>query len=144
MRRLAFYLRYALRNITRGGRWTTLAIFSIAAGVATVVALRGLGLAISDSLIENIAVENKGDILLSKGSFDDGFGAAFGTEDAAYFNDASVQNILRWADDNNATASVFVSGSGVQVSRVNDGSEEELKLQNLETSSFILGPQNTT
>ncbi|MAU11559.1 MAG: hypothetical protein CL607_17175 [Anaerolineaceae bacterium] len=125
MRRLAFYLRYALRNITRGGRWTTLAIFSIAAGVATVVALRGLGLAISDSLIENIAVENKGDILLSKGSFDDGFGAAFGTEDAAYFNDASVQNILRWADDNNATASVFVSGSGVQVSRVNDGSEEE-------------------
>lgn len=62
--RLKFYLRYALRNIQRGGRWTTLAVLCIAAGVATVVALRSLGLAIGDTLIENVRNETKGDILI--------------------------------------------------------------------------------
>ncbi|MCA9892235.1 MAG: FtsX-like permease family protein [Anaerolineae bacterium] len=126
MTRLAFYLRYAFRNITRGGRWTTLAIFSIAAGVATVVALRGLGLAIGDSLIENIAVELKGDVLVYKGNFGDGFGASFGSEDSAYFNDNSVQNILRWAEDRGATASPFVRGSAVQVSRIGEDGEQSV------------------
>ena len=61
--RLRFYFTYALRNIRRGGRWTTLAILCITAGVATVVALRSLGLAVGDTLTNNVRIEVKGDLL---------------------------------------------------------------------------------
>ena len=54
IQRFAFYFTYAFRNIQRGGRWTTLAILCITAGVATVVALRTLGLSIGDTLVENV------------------------------------------------------------------------------------------
>ncbi|KXK50476.1 MAG: hypothetical protein UZ13_02487 [Chloroflexi bacterium OLB13] len=50
MGRIGFYLGYALRNLWRSRRWSTFAVFSVAAGVATMVALRSLGLAIGDSL----------------------------------------------------------------------------------------------
>ncbi|MBZ0303850.1 MAG: ABC transporter permease [Anaerolineae bacterium] len=64
MRRLFFYLRYALQNLRNSGRWTTFAILSVAAGVATVVALRSLGLAIGDSLLVNLRELNRGDITI--------------------------------------------------------------------------------
>ncbi len=57
MGHLTFYLRYAVQNLRRSGHWTTFAAFCIAAGVATVVALRSLGLAIGDSLLANIRAE---------------------------------------------------------------------------------------
>ncbi len=50
MTQINFYLQYAFRNLWRSRRWSTFALFSVAAGVATVVALRSLGLAIGDSL----------------------------------------------------------------------------------------------
>lgn len=119
MAKVGFYTNYAWRNIRRGGLWTALAIFSVAAGVATVVALRSLGLAIGDSLISNIAIDNKGDIRLTKGSFGDGFGASFGEESAA-FTDAQIAAVRQWAAERNATVSVYVTGRGGQVARVDD------------------------
>ena len=65
MQRILFYLNYAARNLRRGTRWTTFAVFCIAAGVATVVALRSLGLAIGDSLLANLRDVNHGDVTAS-------------------------------------------------------------------------------
>ena len=62
MKRFFFYIRYALRNLRGSRRWTSFAILSVAAGVATVVALRSLGLAIGDSLLTNLREINRGDI----------------------------------------------------------------------------------
>ena len=62
MSQIAFYLQYAFRNLWRNRRWSTFAIFSVAAGVATVVALRSLGLAIGDSLTSNVRSSNHGDM----------------------------------------------------------------------------------
>ena len=66
MQRILFYLSYAARNLRRGVRWTTFAVFCIAAGVATVVALRSLGLAIGDSLTDNVRQNNHGDITIGR------------------------------------------------------------------------------
>ena len=64
MRRLIFYIQYALQNLRGSGRWTTFAVLSVAAGVATVVALHSLGLAIGDSLMTNLRDINRGDLTL--------------------------------------------------------------------------------
>jgi predicted lysophospholipase L1 biosynthesis ABC-type transport system permease subunit len=79
MSQLVFYLQYAARNLRRNLRWTAFAVFVIAAGVATIVALRSLGLAIGDSLVGNARASNRGDITLTAdggiGNFGD-FGGA--------------------------------------------------------------------
>ena len=74
MTQMFFYLRYAARNLRRNLRWTLFAIFSIGAGVAAIVALRSLGLAIGDSLVDNARVSNRGDITISTSGFGGGFG----------------------------------------------------------------------
>lgn len=65
MNRTPFYLYYAGQTLRRSGRWTIFAVLCVAAGVATVVALRSLGLAITDSLLSNLREINRGDITLS-------------------------------------------------------------------------------
>jgi ABC-type antimicrobial peptide transport system permease subunit len=79
MSQLVFTLQYAARNLRRNLRWTAFAVFVIAAGVATIVALRSLGLAIGDSLIGNARASNRGDITITVdggiGNFGD-FGGA--------------------------------------------------------------------
>jgi putative ABC transport system permease protein len=92
--RMGFYLRYAARSVRRGGRWVALAVLCIAAGVGTVVALRTLGLAIADSLVENVRIDNKGDILLSKGSTSQF--SAFIPNDSRYFTAEEIRRIERW------------------------------------------------
>lgn len=111
-RRLFFYLRYALRNIRRGGRWTTLAIFCIAAGVAAVVALRGLGLSIRDSLLENVRIANKGDVTLTRGSFSS---FNFGLRNREGFSQGEIERLETWAKENDAHLSVYMTGGSLQV-----------------------------
>src|SRR5215475_7933591 len=65
MKRLAFYLQYAAKNLLRSGQWTIFAVLCVAARVATVVALRSLGLAITDSLLTNLRQYNHGDVNIS-------------------------------------------------------------------------------
>lgn len=122
MKRLAFYIRYGFRNIQRGGRWTALAIFCIAAGVATVVALRGLGLAIGDSLQENVRYDNKGDVRLIKGNR----GAASntllrGTEDAIFFSDEELLAVEEYVNQRGGRMTSYITGGNVQIASVNEG-----------------------
>lgn len=115
--RLYFYWMYALRNIRRGGRWTTLAILCITAGVATVVALRSLGLAIGDTLTNNVRVEVKGDLLLRN---DNIFGG-FGSNDPRAFTPEELQTLLAWAEGKGATTSAFMSGRNMQITKTGAG-----------------------
>lgn len=62
MQRVRFYLQLTWRNLRRDGRWTSLAILGVAAGVAAMVALRSLGLAVNDALLLNLREVNRGDI----------------------------------------------------------------------------------
>ena len=111
--RLRFYLLYALRNIQRGGRWTTLAILCVTAGVATVVALRSLGLAIGDTLINNMRVETKGDILIRN----DSLFSSFGGNDPDAFAPQDLNELLDWAADEGAQTAAFMSGRNMQLSK---------------------------
>ena len=96
--RLRFYIMYALRNIRRGGRWTALAILCITAGVATVVSLRTLGLAVGDTLTDNVRIEIKGDLLIRNDSI---FGG-FGSNDPKAFAPAELDALLAWAAEKGA------------------------------------------
>ncbi len=113
LRRLAFYLQYSLRNLRRGGRWTSLAILCITAGVATVVALRSLGLGIGDALTNNIRVELKGDMLIRK-SNDSGF--TFRAEFDP-FTPWELNQIQSWAESRDATMINFMQGANMQIAK---------------------------
>ena len=114
--RLRFYFTYALRNIRRGGRWTTLAVLCISAGVATVVALRSLGLAVGDTLTNNVRIEIKGDLLIRN---DNIFGG-FGSSDPNAFSPAELAALLAWVEEQGATSTAYMSGSNMQITKSGD------------------------
>lgn len=120
MRRLAFYLRYAARNLRRGVRWTTFAVFCIAAGVATVVALRSLGLAIGDSLTENVRANNHGDITISRISPGNSILPGFtrGAQESGVFTAAQVERVQQWAAENDAQVTLYFRSANLQVTAV--------------------------
>lgn len=104
---MAFYLRYAARNVRRGGRWVALAVLCIAAGVGTVVSLRTLGLAIADSLIENVRIDNKGDLRLAKGSVSQF--SAFIPNDSRFFNADELRRFNEWVSARGGRMSAFAN-----------------------------------
>ena len=111
IQRLRFYVMYALRNIRRGGRWTSLAVLCITAGVATVVALRSLGLAVGDTLTNNVRIEIKGDLLIRNDSI---FGG-FGDNDPNAFSPAELETLLAWAEGAGAQTTAYMSGRNMQL-----------------------------
>lgn len=135
MNQLIFYLQYASRNLWRNRRWSAFAMFSVAAGVATMVALRSLGLGIGDSLTSNVRSSNHGDITLEKGSggFTLGGGSGLENVDFNYFTDNQLSLIRSWIDDNNAVASEYTSTT-LQVTALNRSSAG---LLNFMTAVFI-------
>jgi ABC-type antimicrobial peptide transport system permease subunit len=120
MKRLAFYLQYAAKNLLRSGQWTTFAIFCVAAGVATVVALRSLGLAITDSLLTNLRQYNHGDINLSSIPGFGPFAVAFqrGVDEPSIFPEWQMQRVRHWAAVNNAQMTAYALASNVQITTI--------------------------
>ena len=122
MQRILFYLNYAARNLRRGARWTTFAVFCIAAGVATVVALRSLGLAIGDSLTDNVRQNNHGDITISRSNPSANLFPAFTRSQRQAddtFTQAQVDQVQKWAQQNNAQVAVYSRTGNIQVTAVN-------------------------
>ncbi|GAB4307551.1 MAG: hypothetical protein Kow00117_00770 [Phototrophicales bacterium] len=115
--RLFFYVQYALRNLYRSRRWSLFAILSVTAGVAAVVALRSMGLAIQESLTTNIQASNHGDITLERGSLTGGlnFGAAV---EENVFQDYEITQIQHWAEQNNAQMTQYIT-TNLQLSEIN-------------------------
>ncbi len=111
---LLYYLRYAARNLWRSRRWSTFAIFSVAAGVATVVALRSLGLAIGDALTSNVRGSNRGDITLV---LESNIFFSFGDPDArAAFTPAQIDRVRRWAQERGGRATAYTTTGNIQIS----------------------------
>ncbi|MEO1289014.1 MAG: ABC transporter permease, partial [Chloroflexota bacterium] len=123
LNRLTFYFTYSARNIRRGRRWIALAIFCIAAGVATVVALRGLGLSIAESLITSVRDDNKGDILINRATDNaPDFALSLGSQEVEFFNANELQAFRQFATDNNLGITEFSSGGAVQIAAQSGGS----------------------
>ncbi|MEQ8673927.1 MAG: FtsX-like permease family protein [Aggregatilineales bacterium] len=136
--RQAFYLQYALRNLWRSRRWSAFAVLSVAAGVATMVALRSLGLAIGDSLTDSVRASNHGDITLSMGANAGGFGAIFSGrgDDDANFSDNQVRVIEDWVSRRGGTMASYISTT-VQVSALDFNTAGRLQF----TASYFIDPQ---
>lgn len=124
-----FNIRYAYQNLMRGGLWTVFAIFCIAAGVSAVVAMRGLGLAIEDTLLSTVRESNNGDLLLSRGG-NSPFSAISGIEgvggdnggnpELSYFSADTVADVQAYVDENGGTMSVYQAASGLQVTALGE------------------------
>src|SRR5258708_23882019 len=100
LNRLQFAFRYALRNMARDRQRTAFALFSVAAGVATVVALRMLGIMLTDALTSNAQAILRGDITVQTNnsaprvSFIQG-----GRNIAPFTDDTNIPTLNRWALD---------------------------------------------
>lgn len=123
---MGFYLGYAWRNVQRGGRWTALAVLCIAAGVASVVALRSLGLAIGDSLIENARIDNKGDMLITKGSPSQ-FATFFVNDDSPTFDAYTVEQVARIVGEGGGRTSAYHVVGNMQIARIDQSSVGRLE-----------------
>jgi ABC-type antimicrobial peptide transport system permease subunit len=115
--RFRFYLGYASKNLFRSGQWTSFAVFCVAAGVATVVALRSLGLAITDSLLSNLRQYNHGDINVSSIESFGPFSSSFqrGSNESNAFNPDQIANLQGWAANRNAHVTAYIMVSSVQI-----------------------------
>ena len=115
-----FYLQYATRNFWRNRRWSLFAVLSVAAGVASIVALRSLGLAIGESLTSNLRAGNHGDITIVS---DQGGGFAFGgpgggNNDADASLDGETLALLEdWVQERGGTLSAWRSSLGQQLAK---------------------------
>ncbi|MBI5666993.1 MAG: FtsX-like permease family protein [Chloroflexi bacterium] len=138
MGRLLFYFRYAGRSLWRSGHWTAFAIFCVAAGVATVVALRSLGLAINDSLLSNVRQFNHGDINISHvanyGPFS--FAVQRGQGGDTYTPD-DVARIEAWAASRGARITAYMTASNIQITPIQGQQFGRPQF----TSTFFIDPQ---
>lgn len=122
-----FSLRYAYNNLRRGGLWTVFAIFCIAAGVSAVVALRGLGLSIEDTLTSTVRESNNGDVSISRGP-NNPFSSIVGIEGVGQdtpatrrntiFDEQALADIREYVDANGGEMTAYYMASGVQVAAV--------------------------
>ncbi len=139
MRRFLFYIKHAVTNLRHSGHWTTFAVFCVAAGVATVVALRSLGLAIDDSLISNLRQYNHGDINATSISNFGPFTATFqrGQDEQQVLHPDAMAWIRNWAAEHNAQMTAYALVSNLQLTPyVQEGFSKPQF-----TSSFLIDPQ---
>lgn len=138
MSRLLFYLQYAANNLRRSGQWTVFAIFCVAAGVATVVALRGLGLAITDSLLSNLRQYNHGDINISAVQSFGPFAIAFqrGSDEPSVYPPRRIQRLSEYVAAKGAEMTAYALVSNIQITAID---EEEPSAPQF-SSSLLIDP----
>ncbi|GAB4513152.1 MAG: hypothetical protein OHK0046_13650 [Anaerolineae bacterium] len=108
---IRFYLQYAARNIWRNRRWSAFAMLAVAAGVAAVVALRSLGLAIGDSLNSNVRAVNHGDISLVRGSAAPLRLNLGDSSSADVFTDFQIESLRDWTANRDGRISTYTFAS---------------------------------
>lgn len=111
---MRFYFQYAFRNLWRSRRWSAFAVFSVAAGVAAVVALRSLGLAIGDSLTSNVRSSNHGDIALNLAGT--GFFSFRDPDDERYFSASDLRRVENYVTELGGTMTAYIAAGGIQIS----------------------------
>ncbi|HLY27634.1 MAG TPA: FtsX-like permease family protein [Aggregatilineales bacterium] len=122
MKRLRFAVFYALHNLARDRQHTIFALFSVAAGVATVVALRMLGLMLTDALTSNVQGMLRGDVTVE--SFSGGFrisGLQNSSNNDVAFTNENIQQINAWAAQNHVDVTYSTTNDLMQTALVRDG-----------------------
>ncbi len=139
MRQLTLYFHYAVQNLRRSGRWTIFAVFCVAAGVATMVALRTLGLSITDSLLTNVRGFNHGDINISVVSSTGPFSFTFqrGEDEPDVYRNNELENVRGWAEQWGARITAYAFAGNIQITAINDDHANRPQF----TSTFFIDPQ---
>lgn len=108
MKHFTFFIRQALLQMNRNRQRTLFVLFCIAAGVASVVALRNVGLMLGDALTGDFQAENQGDMVVTAtalGVFTTGeIDEDLIEQDQPFapitFSDEGLDRITTWADEN--------------------------------------------
>ncbi len=139
MRRILFYITHAVKNLRHSGHWTAFAVFCVAAGVATVVALRSLGLAINDSLINNLRQVNHGDISASNIVNYGPFAGTLqrGDYETQILNEDTVEFTRNWAAQRKAVISAYALVSNLHFTPFNQTSSGAPQF----ASSLLIDPK---
>ncbi|MCB9451150.1 MAG: ABC transporter permease [Anaerolineaceae bacterium] len=139
MRQFFLYWHYAVQNLRRSGRWTAFAVFCVAAGVATMVALRTLGLSITDSLLTNVREFNHGDINVSVVSSTGPFSFTFqrGADEQQIYSQQQIERVQAWADQRGAQITAYAFAGNVQLTTMNDSQASRPQF----ISTFFIDPQ---
>ena len=139
MRRILFYFRHAITNLRNSGHWTVFAIFCVAAGVATVVALRSLGLSITDSLLGNLRQYNHGDILMSAVESFGPFSGAFqrGEDEPSVFRSRRRNLPVDWTAEHNGQLTMYTLVSNIQITAMGVSGVGRPQF----ISSYLIDPQ---
>src|SRR5437588_10499317 len=86
----SMYFNYTSRSLLRGGQRTILAVFCVAVGVMSIVALQLVGFMLQSSLTSNVRDTNGGDISVTAQS------APLSASDLSFFNrlksDGTISN----------------------------------------------------
>ncbi len=113
-----FAFVYALRNMLRDRQRTAFALLSIGAGVATVVALRTLGLMLTDALTSNAQAFLRGDVRVVSGSNEGMRISLFGERKDFAFSSTNVPQINQWAADHNVEVTYTLTSELMQMARI--------------------------
>ncbi len=113
--RIRFYLKHTVSNLLRNRQRTIFVLFCIAAGVATIVSLRSVGLMIGVGLTENLQSDLKGDLLIQARSEDSAelrdleIDPELITEGGDFqpttFSDVGLERITAWGEERGYTVS---------------------------------------
>src|SRR5579859_849125 len=133
-----FYIEHARRDLTYNMRRTAFALFCVAAGVAAIVALRTLALSIGDTLVNNIAGNMHGDMVLDEPRF---AGGQFTIQSSALndtlFSIYAVQQIKAWAGKNHVQyTDALMSTGGLTIAPQNGSNVGRPQF----TTSYLVDP----
>lgn len=117
---LQFAFGYALRNMLRDRQRTLFGVFSVAAGVATVVALRTLGLMLTDALTSNAQAFLRGDVRVED-PYAGGISIFGEDQDFNAFNADTVTQITQWAAENNVDITFKLNNELMQTAVIDGG-----------------------
>lgn len=120
--RLRFAFAYALRNIVRDRRRAAFTLLSVAVGVASVVALRALGLMLTDALTSNAQAFLRGDLRVTDTGMDGGFVMSiFNSQERSHpFSAENIPAIEAWAAERNIAITFTLNGELMQVAVIGE------------------------
>jgi putative ABC transport system permease protein len=121
LKSLRFALLYALRSMLRDRQRAAFSVLSIAAGVATVVALRTLGLMLTDALTNNAQAFLRGDVRMAGRGNQLLVAGLDGSNQQRAFNEATIRAADAWAVRNNVQITYTMLSELMQVSTVRNG-----------------------
>ena len=117
-----FALKYAARNLRRDRQRTLFALISVAAGVSTVVALRTLGLMLTDALTSNAQAFLRGDIFIAqRGSLQI---AAFDSSSRPLVNSSNYDALISWMSERNYEVTLALTSELMQAAVVRQVDDE--------------------